>query len=109
MSIKLKGQWSRTKICLKRKNDPLEYQHQYNLSSWLILSNHRFCFTHFSLPKGRKFAVKWLVHFLEVTAVTQSMVQTKANDNVGVCAKDKSPAVKGRIHGPVEEMFIRDE
>ena len=63
------------------------------------------CFT----PELHKVSLNWFVHFLKLTAVTQSTAQTKAKDRNVVCAKDISPAVKGIIHGPVEEMFIRDE
>ena len=66
-------------------------------------------FTLFLLPQLHKVCVKWFVHLLKLTAVTQSMAPTKVTDKDRVWAKDISPAVRGSIHGPVDEMLIRDE
>ena len=71
-----------------------------------LIHFHQFFFCSVSTTK---YEVKWFVHLLKVTAVTQIVVQTKANDRVWASAEDISPAVKGRIHGPVDEMFTRDE
>ena len=97
-------------IVLVKIKKVFTFKHEYILRTIPINNNHFHKFlTCFYRHNYIKFCVKWFVHLLKLTAVTQTMAVAKATDTDRVWARDISPAVRGRIHGPVEEMLISGE